>query len=354
MAEIRNYTIGINRIKRGYRKGFKSDEAGTLYFSEKETNLLFLRKLDSREAGFQWGRLHMEYELSKDSICTVRAFASDSVEFDEFFADKEIPLEQKEWYFRQEGALTFRNCKDMLLYEAKGRYLWICMEAVGEGKIRNLRVHTPGDNFMDTFPEIYREKGGFFHRYLSIFSSVYMDFQKKIDCAEQQLDFDTAPRELLYTYGSWIGIDIGNFLEENKIRTLLKNTYSLNRLKGSRRCLELLIQLILEERPIIVERSLISEQCTQVEAELYDRLYGTEGFDVTVLIGSKEEETLKSQLLYLLNQFKPVRSRLNIVFYGKCGILDSYCYLDLNAGICSTPRADLDRNNAIGRSVVLL
>ena len=62
------------------------------------------------------------------------------------------------------------------------------VEVMGEGvSIGNIRVEAPGDNFMQTFPEVYREKNSFFHRYLSVYSSIYNDFQEKLDaCTNEQ------------------------------------------------------------------------------------------------------------------------------------------------------------------------
>jgi len=52
----------------------------------------------------------------------------------------------------------------VLLYGLNGRYLYLVLELIGlgEGKITGMKVDSQGDNFMNTFPEIYRERGGYF------------------------------------------------------------------------------------------------------------------------------------------------------------------------------------------------
>ena len=75
----------------------------------------------------------------------------------------------------------------------------------------------------------------FFHRYMSIYSTLYMDFQEKIDNVADFLDINTAPAQLLPIFCGWMGLDVsGDFLTEDRLRTLVKEAYQLNRTKGTR------------------------------------------------------------------------------------------------------------------------
>ena len=69
----------------------------------------------------------------------------------------------------------------------------------------------------------------------------------------------------------------------------------------------------------------------QEEREQIDRLYGESPFDVTILLRRPIGEKQKKQLLMLLGQFKPIRSRLRIVCLTDSGVLDGHTYLDENA-----------------------
>lgn len=366
MAEMRSYTIGKNKIKKGCYTGFLCEEEGSLRLCGEHTcHEIFLRKLDSVEKDCRWGRIHLEYTLPLESVCIVHVLVSNEKEFagekgavpiDDFLCDATVPTEEKEKFFRQENALLFMNCRDILLYEKRGRYLWIWLQVFGAktGKIGTIRVQNPGDHFMDTFPEIYQEEGGFFHRYLSVFSSIYQDFQEKIDHMEDWLDFDTAPAELLPIYGSWLGLDIsGDFLGEAQIRRLLKEVSNLNRIKGTRACLERVLGIVWKDTAVLVERSRISEDMSGEEEVLYEMLYGKSVYDVTVLLEGEEEENLRSSLLFLLNQFKPLRARLNLVFLSESAALDSYCYLDWNARLCGTADGKLDQHRQFGQTFIL-
>ena len=90
------------------------------------------------------------------------------------------------------------------------------------------------------------------------------------------------------------------------------------------------------------------EQLKQV-----NRLYGGTAHDVTILVDRALTEVKKSQLLFLLDQFRPVRSRLHVVCLRRTCVLDSYCYLDWNAGIPWQGEGRLDREMEMDGAVCL-
>lgn len=83
-------------------------------------------------------------------------------------------------------------------------------------------------------------------------------------------------------------------------------------------------------------------------------LYGKTPYDVTILVRNYVEEQKKSQLFFLLQQFVPIRCRLNIVYLQDNGVLDSYCYLDMNAKVYQKEQAILDQNNSLENYRVLV
>lgn len=271
--------------------------------------------------------------------------------------DKEIPAEHKEALFTANEEVEFVNKSDVLLYELEGRYLWIYIEVqgIGEGNISNLRITLPGDNFMKTFPEVYQDYGSFFHRYLSVFSSIYNDFQTDIEHIADKLDIDTAPAEMLPIFAGWLGVDVsGNFLGEVKLRSFVKEIYQLNRYKGTKQVLERLAQIVLEEKVLVGEKNMVEERTATKKQVNTITLYGKTPYDVTILVRNYVEEQKKSQLFFLLQQFVPIRCRLNIVYLQDNGVLDSYCYLDMNAKVYQKEQAILDQNNSLENYRVLV
>lgn len=220
MEEYRKYSIRKNRFRRSFLSGLEMEGEGGLRCAEGAyRRMLISSPIDGITEGANWGRLHLEWDLEPDMVITAYAAAMDvpavwrgekQVSIAGIFYDAEIPLEEKKRMMESLGAKKAVNQQDILLYELEGRYFYLLLDiqGYGNGRLSKIWVDNQGDQFMDTFPDVYREYGGFFHRYLSIFSSLYMDFQEKIDCAAELMDIDTAPVELLPIFGRWMGLDV--------------------------------------------------------------------------------------------------------------------------------------------------
>jgi hypothetical protein len=102
-------------------------------------------------------------------------------------------------------------------------------------------------------------------------------------------------------------------------------------MKGTKAALERLTEIVLDEKAIILEKNVFRDYSQTVDADVYKELYGDRPYDVTMLIRTYVPESQKSQLMFLLNQFKPVRCRLFICFLDGQGEMDSHVYMDMNA-----------------------
>lgn len=366
MAEYRKYSIKRNRFKRSFLKGLEAAEEQELRCVPDVYRKVFIcDSIDGIEESAKWGRFHLEYTLDEDMVVTTYAVALDQKEIpwnggyislDSFFKDSEITIEEKIRMFKSLEAKKDINQKDILLYDLEGRYLFLCIEVIGLGNgiIKNLFVNNQGDIFLDTFPEVYREYGSFFHRYMSIYSTLYMDFQEKIDNVADFLDIDTAPVELLPIFCGWMGLDVsGDFLTEDRLRTLVREAYQLNRSKGTRDTLHRVCEIVLGEKVLILEKNVIRENTQAETYKIYEDLYGDGVYDVTILIHTFVPENQKSQLEFLLNQFKPIRSRLRIKFLDQKDSLDGHVYMDMNAHIMDTRNVALDERAGLDGNIML-
>lgn len=355
MSYVRTYSIRKNRLKRAWMQGMALRDDGTVAAAAQSAGrFLFLGSIDGAQEEARWGRFAADIRLDENMAFIIRAFAADGrsivrgekqTAVDEFLRSDEVSAAEKLKLFAQAGAVKEINKQDILLYELQGRYLWICIEIIGNGQgtLGQMKVTVPGDNFMNTFPEVYQEWDSFFHRYLSIFSSVYNDFQDEIEHADELLDLDTAPPRMLELFAGWMGLDVrGNFLPEDRLRRLVKEAYRLNRMKGTRRVLERLTELVLGERAIILEKNILDQRVAPEERQVYDKLYGQHAYCVTLLIKNTVEESRRSQLFFLIQQFVPVRCELNLVFLEERSNMDTYCYLDGNAQLHMDTSAALD------------
>lgn len=355
MSNIR-FTIGKNRLEKTFYYGMKQTSEHVVKCNE-DTGMhyMVLPMLDSGIVDCPWGRMFFEAEFPEDVVCYLYVCAMNEPIGEDIMMGTEKTLKEKVQFLVSNKCLRFINKKDVLLYEITGRYLWIAMEIIGEGgAISNIVIDTPGDTFMQVLPEVYREKNSFLHRYLSIFSSMYQDFQYKIEHQDELLDPDKMPLTLVEQYLKWFGMDIGGGnIQEEHMRMLLKEASWLMTHKGTKRCIERICEMFIQEKPTIIERNMMGRYIRQEEKELYNDLYGDSPYDVTLLVKSRVEMMKRRQLLCLLEQFKPVRCRISVVFLENAGILDGYQYMDNNAYVFTSAVADLDDEHLMDGMVVI-
>ncbi len=358
MAETqqRIYRLNNDRLRRSFIKGFSVCENGVLSAQQDTLNRsCILAHIDSNLPDFPWGRLSMKTVVNGDIVVTVKAFASNErvfnsqkgiMDIDSFLFDEAIPLKTKEGLFTAADAIYSGGHDDILLYGQSGRYIWLWFEANGVGscEIRDIRLLAPGDTFLNTFPDVYRNNGDFLRRFLSIFSTMHYDMDDTIANLPRFIDIDTAPADILPILASWLGIELEeNLLTEQELRLLLANAYSLLTMKGTRRAIEKAVGLFVTEQTYIVERNLLS--ASQLKGA--ESLYGTTPYDFSILINAKSNENLISKLQMLIEQLKPVRSRVNIVFLKDCDTLDGFTYLDINSSIGENTEGILDNSHAL-------
>ena len=352
------FSIKKEQLEKAMYKGMSYHEDGSITCDEEEGfHYVVLAAVDSGVDDCEWGRFKFDLSITEDSACYLYAMAGNEENKGDYLMDPEVSLEDKSAYLTNANAVRYINESDVLLYELEGRYLWIAIGVLGTGeavKLSGLKVLVPGDNFMSVFPEVYRERNSFFHRYLSIFSSVHNDFQDQLDHRENMLDVDKAPKRLLEIFLKWMGIDVdGGFLDEEDLRALLRESGELIKYKGTRKSIERLCELFIGEKPTILERGLMQKYVRSGEQEVYDNLYGDSPYDVTLIMTSIVDEHKKEQLLHLLRQFKPIRCRLNILFLKQRGVLDGHTYLDWNAVTFQQEEGNLDKSILVDGAIVL-
>jgi len=366
MAGI-NYTIRKNRLERSYLSGFDPDWDKNLLYLDEGTGIhrLYADVIDSATADCEWGRFSFLANLQENMALYVYAFASN---FDTWYDDtgttyrimdtlraKDVPDSEKKQFFSGENSIRYVGKDDVLLYGLSGRYLFLAVEILGtgDGFIGRLRVDRKGDHFMDAFPSVYRERDSFFHRFLSVFSSIHNDIDYEISRLPELLDPEVCPRECLGVYASWLGIDLsGDFLTEEAERQFVKEAYNLNRMKGTKACLSRVTEIVLGEKVIILENNTIRSYLERGEMEESELLPGGI-YDVNILIQKPLTDTDRQQLLHLLNQFKPLRSRLHLTSVKDTPVLDGEIYLDMNAILAGDTIGVMDDDMELSEDIIL-
>ncbi|MBR6172607.1 MAG: hypothetical protein IKQ49_05490 [Eubacterium sp.] len=353
-------------MKAGCVTGFSYDDQARLELIQTETsNSVFLKAIDGVRPDAEWGRLSFDVECSEDRTYGIYVLALNhrtqeiggiEVDLDVLLTKNDIPVEAKLQVLQNLGAVRHVGRSDILLYDLSGRYLYIAILTAGEGKlsISHMVVDSMGDNFMATYPEVFRERNSFFHRYISIFSSIYNDFEQDIARLPQLLDPELCPKELLIVFGSWVGIDLeGGSLDEQTMRRFVCEAYELNRLKGTKKVIERVLEILLGEPAVVIEHNLLRSWIKEEKIEVPEG-FKTQGvYDVTVMIPGKLTEELRHRIIFMLNQFKPIRTRINIVQMDETPMADSRTYLDINSRLPKERSAELDNGFSLDGTVVL-
>lgn len=259
----KTYTIKGSRMENAVKKNMVK-ALDSLRF--KGGGRCVFKALDSAKEGFLWGRLQLEYEISGAGIIEVKIMSGDENRLsskgeliDDILSDESISVESIEELSETYKVVSAENQHNILLYALKGRYLWIEINVKGDenvtGVIDFIKVFEKGDNFMDIFPEVYRERNSFFHRYISVFSTIYNEMQSKFEHITDIFDADKTPKELLPILAEWLGIDVyGDFLDETQLRQFVKEAYRLNKGKGTKKTLKRVAEITIGEEVVIKEK----------------------------------------------------------------------------------------------------
>ena len=106
--------------------------------------------------------------------------------------------------------------------------------------------------------------------------------------------------------------------------------------------METVVKLFVSEEIYIVEYNLLSAGERRGEG-----LYGKTPYDFTVMVDGPMDEKLRLRLQFLIDQFKPIRSRYRIIFLSDCGGLDAFTYLDVNGAVLQNMPGNLDDGKAL-------
>ncbi len=312
---MRTYTFGYSRLKKAKGEGFLVREDGSIFITGNPgMSVIVPEPLNGVDESCRWGRLILEAELRDDSILIIYA---------ETDGDGE-----------KMSIGPFTNQTEILLCELNGRFLKLRLEVKnGEGcVIRNLRVENYDTEILQMMPEFYQERGSVLHRYLSIYQSVYTDFQKRYESLGEQMDIRTCSVEMLSLMEQWLGMpDTDYLLSEDIRRALLMRASRLVKIRGTRQAVMETAKLLAGEFPQIIESD--------------DRT-------VTIVFHREVSEELELQLLYILKWFLPGECRAHIVSWQDPMGLDEYCALDINAALKVWSLGTLDREEAMDQCVL--
>ena len=166
---------------------------------------------------------------------------------------------------------------------------------------------------------------------------------------------DTCSEEQLIIYGDWLGIQLREgLLPIDAMRKLVKEGYELNRMKGTKAAIERVLEIVVGEKPVIIEHNQVRKIMKNEESNIPPQFEVRGLYDVTILVKCHLTEELRHQMVFLLDQFKPVRTRISISQMDERPTSDSNSFLDVNTVLPGAGQAvRLDENASLSGIVAL-
>lgn len=209
-----------------------------------------------------------------------------------------------------------RTARDLSLYGIKGQYLSFTAEPVGA--LKSYALYFPGRSIAEGLPAILQEDEGL-RRVLAVCQSGYMDLNRQISRFPERMD----PRspDALPHLERWIGA--GRWaVDQTTLRRILPRGADLGRMRGTRRGLDLLAQLVTGHSPRILERPGQSPA-------------------VIVLLPDKVSSADLERLRNLMPDFIPAGVNWQLTRLEEGGPLDGYTYLEENTVLEGEPSCTL-------------
>lgn len=367
MEQLKYFVFNKKRdYESGYRNGIRMTGQGIALEEGASQNGTFIsRLLDSGEEGNQWHRAVIRSEDYGDDSIKFYIYCSDKDEvpvdgrlcpWEELICDGEVPLEKKRRLMEPFLAHIVQNPRDILLYRARGRYLWIEVQLFCQAgflpEISHMKIYAGNRSFLSYLPAIYQTGGkeDFLGRFLGMFEAVYQDLDEKIEGCARQLDPEVAEPEFLKWLARWVGISNAHLWPGERLRRLLTGIVRKNLVRGTREYMEHVIGAFTGERPFFLEYCDIERYRDNPAA--YQSLresYAWGPYEVSVFVREQAVSSLREQhaLKKMIEDMKPAHIRIHLVILRPGIYLGQNVYAGVNSMLVAYERVNLRGMSAI-------
>ena len=334
---------------------------------------------DSGQLETVWHRLRIDMQIPGGAAVNIRMYASDDTQIlvpdtegggkvkadiNEYLKNKNIDINRKIDLLDYIGSKKYSNVDDMLLFNLKGQYLWLCLEVINyekeRVKIKSVKIEFPRVSFVDYLPEIYKEEekeDSFLPRYLGIFQSIYVDLEDRIDNTPIQFDTEKTNKEFLNWIADWLSVKNASIWGEKKLRTLIKESVSIYKMKGTKTSISKIVKEYTGVEPIIVEQfDVKNNEYYEKQKKHVENLFGNNGYVFTVIISDKYIDDTEDyvELLKVIGSVAPIDSICNLVVLNDKIYLDHHCYLGINSYIAQNKELIIGENSKDTTTLMLV
>lgn len=374
MDQIKYFVFNKRKdYESGYRQKIAVTERGLVLEEGVSENGIFIsRLLDSGEEGNQWHRAVIQSKAYGDDSIRFSFYCSDEVQvmvdgsiyqWEELIRSSEISLEKKHQVMEHCLVHIVQNPQDIMLYRAKGRYLWMEIQLFCQTgffpEIYHMKIYAGNRSFLSYLPTIYQTGGreDFLGRFLGMFEAVYQDLDERIADSTKQLDPMTAEPEFLRWLAKWVGISNAHLWQEKRLRLLLDGIVRKNLIRGTREYTEHMISTFTGERPFILEYSDIEEYRGETNAyKCLTQSYAHGPYEVNVLVREQSVPSPREQqaLKKMIEDMKPAHIRMNLIVLRPGIYLGQNVYVGVNSTLVAYERANLNGVAAIPSMVGMM
>lgn len=274
-------------------------------------------------AGMEWLRLSLEGVRSPQ----VRVYVADEPPGD--------------WDGSLKPALE-RRARELLLYGVRGRFL--CFTVCPAQELTGYALSFPGRSIDEGLPGVMQGDETL-RRFLGVYQSVYMDINQTNTRFPGRLD--PMAEDALPGLKYWLGA--ARWMRDGpQLPGLLSAAPMLNRLRGTRRGLDLLLQVVTGGRGELVEHFQWQSRAGEMSAREREdcaRLYGTDRTGAILLL---PEDTPPAALRFLedvLEDFIPLGVSCTLLPLQAGALMDGHSYLDGNAELSEPPPPAMDETS---------
>lgn len=230
-----------------------------------------------------------------------------------------------------------RQAGDLSLYGVCGRYL--CFTVSPAKALKGYALSFPGRSIDAGLPSVLQDDATL-RQFLAVYQSLYMDANQQ--AARFPGKLVPQSEDALPDLKLWVGA--ARWMRDAPcMPDLLAAAPKLNRMRGTRPGLELLISLVTGGRGELVEDFQWRDRPLSAgEREDCARLYGGEPASAALLLPADTTDAALRFLESVLEDFIPLGVSYSILQLQDGAAMDGHSYLDVNAQLQEPPQAALD------------
>ncbi len=313
--------------------------------------VFFSRILDSASEETGWHRMVCQKTGTGRGVVQVSFYTADSGELQKLadegmdvrtvIRSETLSVQQKKDILKPFLRKKQLFGPDILLHGLEGRYLWFLLEIYPQTEepvgLGDFRIWFPAVSWAAYLPELYRREmknGSFLDRFLAVFQSLYDDAGDYIREFPQKLDPSLSPAGFLQEMAGWLDVEEPHMWTERSLRFLLEHIMEFSKARGTRRGIELFVELYTGEKPFVIEwQDWKQYRDEPLRGSLLRQLYEDDPGSLIVLVreeaipGYRDYQTL----LGLLESQKPVQLSLKLIVLKPYIFIDGYSYLGVNS-----------------------